>query len=426
MKRKGYLVVGLRKNLVRIMLGTLIWIVCGPQLPWNFRVAMAAECGKETQDIIVQSQKIQHVDRQGFSDRQESSNLPDWQGELDTYDFAELEQVLEELLPDSGLTFRQVTEYLVAGDMTAFWQEMGRYVKQMLWGQMGEGCQIAWQILLLAVVGAIFANLARAFPDVGVAHSGFFVMYTVLAVLLLTVFSSAVTIAVEALTVMGRLMTAFLPVFFLVVAVQGELTAAAMYECSLLLLRGIQWLYCRVVTAGIRVWVLLRLVEGIFTEDMLTHLVELLGKGLKTLVKTGFGVAIGFQTIQALLFPYLDAVKGGMLVRLAGAIPGVGNSVQSVAQMVLGTTALIRNGIGMAGVVILLAVSAGPLIQLCFLGVLYHGLAALLQPISDKRVVGAVAAVGDGCLLLTKVFGSGVLLFSIFIGIVCACFGRGG
>jgi len=356
----------------------------------------------------------------------ESEDMPDWEGELDSYDFVELEQVIQERMPDMGLTFRQVTEQLIAGDMTAFWKGMGEYVKRMLWGQMMQGREVAWQVLLLAVVGAVFTNLTRAFPDSGVSQSGFFVMYMVLAVLLLSVFSSTATIAVEGLTVIGSLMSAFLPIFFLVVAVQGQLTAAAMYECSLLLLRGIQWLYRYVVTAGIRIWVLLRVVEGIFTEEMLNHLAELLGKGLKSLIKTGFGAAIGFQAIQALLFPYLDAVKGGMLVRLASGIPGVGNSIRSAAQMALGTAALLRNGIGMAGVVILILASIGPLIQMGSLAVVYHGLAALLQPISDKRFVEAVAAVGDGCLLLMKVLGAGVLLLGIFIGIVCACLGQAG
>ena len=217
----------------------------------------------------------------GLATEYVSQELPDWQEELDEYDFTQLEKVIRELLPDDGLTFRQITEQLLAGDMTAFCQEMGEYAKQILWGQMVQGRQTAWQVLLLAVAGAVFTNLARAFPDSGVSQSGFYVMYMLLAVLLLSIFSSAVVIAVEALTAMGRLMSAFLPVFFLIVAVQGQLTAAAMYECSLLLLRGIQWLYCRVITSGIRIWVLLRIIEGIFAEDMLTHLTEMLGKGLK-------------------------------------------------------------------------------------------------------------------------------------------------
>lgn len=351
-------------------------------------------------------------------------DLPDWKQELDSYDFTELEQVLQEWLPNSGITFRQMTEGLMRGDISAFWQEIGAYARQMLWGQMAQGRDVAWQILLLAAIGAIFANLTKVFPDSGVSQNGFFVMYVMLAALLITLFSSTVTIAREGLNMVGRLMTAFLPVFFLVVAVQGQLTAAAMYEFALLLLRGIQWLYCHVITSGIRIWVLLRVLEGIFTEEMLTHLAEILGKSLKSLVKAGFGVAVGFQAIQALLLPYLDAVKGGLLVRLASALPGVGNSIRSAAQMALGTAALLRNGIGMAGVVILALGTLGPLLQLGSLALVYHGLAAVLQPISDKRMVGAVAAVGDGCLLLMKVLGAGVLLFGIFIGIVCTCLGQ--
>ncbi len=350
----------------------------------------------------------------------------EWQEELSDYDFGELEAALEEMLPDSGMTFRSLTEQLVSGDLSEFPGMLLSYLEGLLWGEIRNGRVVAWQILLLAVVGAVFTNLARTFPDSGVSQSGFFVLYMLLSVLLLTVFSSAVSIAVEGLALMGRLMTAFLPVFFLAVAVQGQMTAAVMYEFSLLLLRGIQWLYEKVLTAGVRVWVLLRILEGIFTEKMLSRLGELLRKGLKGLVKTGFGAAIGFQTIQALLLPYLDSVKGGAFLKLAGAIPGVGNSVESAAEMALGTAALIRNGIGVAGVILLALVSAAPLCKLAFLGAMYHGLASILQPVSDKRFLEAISAVGDGCLLLCKALGAGILLFGIAIGIVCACFGHAG
>lgn len=381
-------------------------------------VAGQAPCKRDT-DAEITGEMSRYKGRAGTEN-------DDWQDELESYDFTELEQALEEILPDSGVTFGEVTQALIEGDLSDCLSVLGQYLEQLLWGEVSQGRSVAWQILLLAVVGAVFTNLARAFPDGGVSQSGFFVLYMLLAVLLLTVFTSAVTIATEGLLAMGRLMTAFLPVFFLAVAVQGQLTAAAMYEFSLLLLRGIQWLYEHVVTGGIRIWVLLRILEGIFTEETLTHLTELLGKGLKGLVKTGFGAAIGFQTVQALLLPYLDAVKGGTLLRLASAIPGVGSSVEAAAQMALGTAALIRNGIGMAGLVILVLASVGPLVKLGVLALLYHALAAVLQPISDKRFVQAVASVGDGCLLLLKVLASGILLFGISIGIVCACFGRVG
>ena len=51
---------------------------------------------------------------------------------------------------------------------------------------------------------------------------------------------------------------------------------------------------------------------------------------------------------------------------------------------------------------------------------MYKGLAALIQPISDKRIVEAISSVGDGYhMLLRVVFTTGVL-FLITIGVAAA------
>lgn len=109
----------------------------------------------------------------------------------------------------------------------------------------------------------------------------------------------------------GSLMNAFLPVFFVAVAIQGQLTAAAMYEFTLLLIRAVQWFFENIAVQGVKACVVLRLLEGLFTEDFLSRLTGLLYSLLKWSVKAVFGLAVGFQTVQALLLPYMDAVKGG-------------------------------------------------------------------------------------------------------------------
>lgn len=349
-----------------------------------------------------------------------------WEEELSSYDFGGIERVLYEALPGEKLSFAEVAGQLADGDLAAFFQLFARYADDALFGALRTGAGTAWQILLLAVIGAVFTNLSQAFGGSQVSQAGFYAMYTVLAALLLAAFSSAVSVAVEAFAVIGKLLSAFLPVFFLAVAVQGQLTAAAMYETTLLMIRGAQWVLERVAIPGIRFYVLLRLLQGVSQEDFTGHLTKLLEKAVKWCVKTAFGLVVGFQAVQALLLPYMDAVKGGALMKLAKAIPGVGSSVEAAAQMALGTAALIRNGIGMAGILVLALVSLGPLIKLGCLVLLYHGLAAVLQPVSDKRLLGAVTAVADGAALLFKTMTDGLLLFAIAIGVACACFGRAG
>lgn len=354
----------------------------------------------------------------------------DWETELSDYDFSGIEEVLEETLGElsgrESISFSEVVKQLVEGNLTVFFTLLWDYVGDILLGELRMGRKAAWRILLLAVAGAVFTNLAQAFPESTASQTGFAVVYMVLSSLLFVIFDTAVSVAAESFQMVGRLMSAFLPVFFLAVAVQGQLTAAAMYEFSLLLIRGVQCFFENVLLIGVQIWVVLRILDGILPEKFLSRMSGLLGKFLQGAVKTGLGLVIGFQTVQALLLPYLDAAKNGTLMKLAGAIPGVGGSVEAAAQMALGTAALVRNGIGMAGLLVLVLVSLAPLMKLGFLAFTYHGLAAFLQPVSDKRILEAAAAVGDGCGLLFQILGAGIVLFGVSIGLACACFGRVG
>ena len=343
---------------------------------------------------------------------------------LSTYDFSGIDEVIRDALGGEEISFGQVVGQLAEGNFAEFFRLLIAYLDDALFGELRTGRNAAWQILLLSVMGAVFANLARAFPDGQISQTGFYILYTVLAVLLLTAFGTAVSVAAEGFYVIGKLMNAFLPVFFVAVAIQGQLTAAAMYEFTLLLIRAIQWFFENVAITGVKACVVLRLLEGLFTEDFMSRLTDFLYSLLKWSMKAVFGLAVGFQTVQALLLPYMDAVKGGVLVKLASLLPGVGNGVETAAQMALSTAALVRNGIGVGGVLILLLVSLGPLCKLGFFVLLYQGLAAVLQPVSDKRIAKTVAAVGEGCGLLLKLMGGGILLFAIAIGVACACFGR--
>ena len=49
-----------------------------------------------------------------------------------------------------------------------------------------------------------------------------------------------------------------------------------------------------------------------------------------------------------------------------------------------------------------------------------QGSAALLQPVSDSRVVEAVGAVAKGFYFLLAAAGSAVVLFALSIAVVCA------
>ncbi|MCI9106437.1 MAG: sporulation protein, partial [Lachnospiraceae bacterium] len=71
-------------------------------------------------------------------------------------------------------------------------------------------------------------------------------------------------------------------------------------------------------------------------------------------------------------------------------------------------------------VVILVILSAAPLLKLLILLFLYRTAAGILQPVGDKRLVACIESVAEGQKMLLGLAAAGLLLFSVTIGLVCA------
>ena len=133
---------------------------------------------------------------------------------------------------------------------------------------------------------------------------------------------------------------------------------------------------------------------------------------------------IGHQGIQGLIMPALDSVKRSAVFKTASSMPGVGNLFGSVTDTVIGTGVLIKSAIGVGGLVAVCIICIVPLVKLAVFTVVYKGLAAFSQPVTDKRIVSVFQSTADsGRLLLHIVFMTAVM-FLVTLTIVIAATNR--
>lgn len=87
-----------------------------------------------------------------------------------------------------------------------------------------------------------------------------------------------------------------------------------------------------------------------------------------------------------------------------------------VTELVVTSAVLIRNCLGVVILVVFVLAGAGPMLHYGVLSLLYRFLSAVSQPISDKRMVSALSAMGEGCTLLLRiVFTAEVLCMLAFL-----------
>lgn len=320
-----------------------------------------------------------------------------------------------------GLSFTELVKELMAGNG----REAGRMLldaaKQSLFQEISHGSHMAGQLLALGLIGAVFASFSGIFTGSQISETGFFMTYLMAFTVLAASFFDSIQIAARVLEQQMMFMKVLLPSYFLAVAWAGAAVAsAAWYEVVLFLIAAVQWVYLNLLLPLVRVYILLVMAGHMAKEDMLSKMTELLKSAVQWGTRSLMGLVLGFQLIQGMVLPYADAVKTAGVQKLLQVIPGVGAGAGAVTKLILGSGVLIKNTMGAAAVLILVLISLVPVMKLVVLLLLYRTVAAVLEPVADKRLVGCISGVADGQKLLLGLVTSGLLLFVITIALICA------
>lgn len=221
-----------------------------------------------------------------------------------------------------------------------------------------------------------------------------------------------------------QFMTVFGPIYFPAVAVaKGSVTAISFYSLTLFLVYLVEMFLKYVVLPAIHIYILVSMLNYLTKESYLSKLAELIKTVLVWIMKTILAGVVGLNLVQSLLSPAMDTVKRSALTRGTEAIPGIGDAIGGVTEVIFASAVLVKNGIGVVGAIICFALCLMPIVQIGAIALLYKLAAALMQPVSDVRIIGCMETVGEGMRLLIRAVFTVGMLFLITIILVAASTG---
>lgn len=329
----------------------------------------------------------------------------------------DLDRVLEDIFPEEKVSFAEITGEIIKGEMELDAELLNRLVKDQLFYAFQVNRKSIVTLLAIAVAASLFMNLSGIFQTRQVSEISFFSFYMMLIGICVLSFRSASEWVEDGIRILTDFMKVLCPIFFAAVTVaKGSITSGTFYHLALLLILGVELVILKLVVPMIHVYVIIKIL-GSMQEDYLSRLSELLEMIIRWILKAVLGFVIGLNTVQGLIAPAVDSVKRSVISRGVEAIPGVGDALGGTAEVAAGAAVVIKNSIGLAGILIAAVICLSPLVQTGLITLLYKLAAALVQPVSDKRITECISGVGDGCrLLLQTVFTCGVL-FLITIAI---------
>ena len=337
------------------------------------------------------------------------------------YGLDKLEAGVQQLFPKMGISAEELLGQVMSGDVFGALSGLFSGIVSDFTNQMWGMKNIFVWLLVLGIVSSLLTHFVEIFDMHQVADLGFYFMYLLFTAILLKCVAQAAETASATLENITLFIRLLVPAYLFSVGVSGGAASVSVIcQLMLLVIYGVEYILAAGVIPLIYSYLMLSVVNGIWVEEKLTLLIDLLEKGIGWVLKGAVGVITGISIFQSLITPVVDSVRKSTLQKVVSAIPGVGNAADGAVELVLGSAMVIRNSIGVVLLILMLVLCAAPLLKIGVIAGILKCAAAFIGVVSDRRITACANRAGDAGLLLFRTAGTAMLLFLISIAVVTA------
>ncbi|MCX7781028.1 MAG: stage III sporulation protein AE [Negativicutes bacterium] len=276
------------------------------------------------------------------------------------------------------------------------------------------------KLLFLAVLCALLQNLQTSFEQSTIAALAYHVCYIFLVVISLTAFYGALILARETVATMVGMMEALLPLFITLLAGVGAVTSAALFTpLMLFVVSTVSLIVKDLILPLLFLTAVLECVNYLSHNYRLSNLAGVFKQaGMVTLGLT-LVLFIGIISIQGAA----GSVADGLTLRAAKYatatfIPVVGKMFADTVELVMGASLMIKNAVGIFGIIAIASICAYPIIKLIALIAIIKITGALIQPMGDEKMAKCLEAIGNNLLLVFGGVLTAALMFFLAITIM--------
>lgn len=340
-------------------------------------------------------------------------------------DYTDIQGVIDDIMSyGNEFDFSRYVEKLINGEVKFSLTDIGLSLIASIKGEIKANLGVFGRLVSIALVAALFSNLSMAFKNSQVSDTGYYITYLLLFGVIVSSFVAASEVAVNGIHSLLEFMKVLAPAYFLAVGFStGSTTSLIYYEGALMVITVADAIILKMVVPLINFYLIVTLANNLAKEDMLSKLVGLFENIIGWALKGVLAAVVSLGAIQGLIVPVADRVKRSSLLKASAAIPGVGDAIGGVAETILGAGMLLKNAIGVTGIVVIITMCAAPFIKLFMIMVIYKIGCAVLQPISDKRMVECLSASAKAAEMLLHAVFIGAVLFILSITIVAVTTG---
>ncbi len=320
----------------------------------------------------------------------------------------------------SDVTWKELLDGLVSGKIELSFSTLAETLLRFLFKEVVAGLRMMLLLVALLVLTSYLVGLKEGFGAEGVGMAAFYVCYIVIAGIASAAFFQASTCVGQTVEQISIFMKMIVPVVMTALVTCGAIVSAAVFEPVL------------VTTVEIAVSliqnIMIPLVMIAAGMSIVSHLsdrfkTQKLTKFISQSIKWGLGIMltvfVSISGLQSIAASGADALT----VRLskfatANLIPVVGGILSESVETVMNCSVLIKNSVGILGIICLIVLTVLPLLKIGAILILFRLTAAVCEPISEPKVIQCLSELANSISVLFSMLATVTVMFIMVLTVV--------
>ena len=268
-------------------------------------------------------------------------------------------------------------------------------------------------ILVIIVIHSILKTISEGLENKGVSQITYYVEYILIVTLIMTNFTSIIEVVRQTIQNLVGFMNSLTPILITLMITTGNITTANVIQPVILFLisfigNGI----LTVILPLLLVSTVLGIVSNISGKIQINKLSKYFKSSIVWILGIALTIFVGALSIEGTLTSSVDGLTAKTAkAAVSNFIPVVGKILGDAVDTVIGCSAVLKNAVGLVGIIIIIGICILPIIRLSILTISYYLATAICEVIADEKIVKLLEQMaGSFKILLAILFATSTML----------------
>ena len=244
-------------------------------------------------------------------------------------------------------------------------------------------------ILVIIVIHGILKSITDNLENNNISQIIYFVQYILIVTLIMANFTEIIELVKETSSNLVGLINVLIPLLLTLMIYTGSIATSTILEPIILF--AINFIGNAIQNLLIPIMMII-VVFSIISKISKRVQIENLSKFLKSGVTWFLGVVltifVGIVSLEGTLSSSVDGITAKTAkAAVSSVIPVVGKVLGDVVDSVLGCGVILKNAVGLVGVIVIIGICAMPIIKIATLSIIYNLASAVGHPSADEKIV---------------------------------------